>query len=72
MKTKSVFYLCLIIAIVFFALGGMSYGWLLGICLGIGLYIGKILFWTVLIGFGILIFYLLFGKHKKNDSGTTN
>ena len=68
MKTKSVFYLCLIIAIVFFALGGMSYG----IGLGIGLYIGKILFWTVLIGFGILIFYLLFGKHKKNDSGTTN
>jgi len=68
MKTKSVFYLCLIIAIVFFALGGMS----LGIGLGIGLYIGKILFWTVLIGFGILIFYLLFGKHKKNDSGTTN
>ena len=62
MKSKSVFYLCLVIAVIFFALGGMSYSWLLGIGLGIGLYIGKILFWTVLIGITVLVLWLTFRK----------
>jgi len=62
MKTKSVFYLCLVIAVIFFALGGMAYSWLLGIGLGIGLYIGKILFWTVLIGIIFLALWLTFRK----------
>ena len=64
MKTKSVFYLCLVVAIIFFALGGMAYSWLLGIGLGIGLYIGKILFYTVLVGLGVLVFWIVF--HKKD------
>lgn len=72
MKTKSVFYLCLIVAIVFFALGGFAYGWALAVGIGIGIYIGKILFWTFLILFGSLIIYLLTRKKKKDETGTTN
>ena len=45
-----------------FALGGMAYSWLLGIGLGIGLYIGKILFYTVLIGVTVLVLWLMFRK----------
>jgi flagellar basal body-associated protein FliL len=69
MKSKNVFYLCLITAIIFFALGGMAYSWLLAVGIGIGIYIGKILFWAFLIGVGILIMWLMF--HKKNHSQPT-
>lgn len=73
MKTKSVFYLCLVIAILSFALGGMAYGYVLAIGIGIGLYIGKILFWTFIFTIGVLILYLLTRKKtKKDESGTTN
>lgn len=67
MKAKSVFYLCLVVAIVSFALGGFFYSWLLAIGIGIGIYIGKILFWVTLIGIGILIFWLMFRKKEKKD-----
>lgn len=72
MKTKSVFYLCLVVAIVSFALGGFFYSWLLAIGIGIGIYIGKILFWVTLIGFGILIFWLMFRKKEKKDERVEN
>lgn len=67
MKGKSVFYLCLVVAIVSFALGGFFYSWLLAIGIGIGIYIGKILFWVTLIGIGVLIFWLMFRKKDKKD-----
>jgi hypothetical protein len=73
MKAKNVFYLCLIIAILFFALGGMAYAYVLAIGIGIGLYIGKILFWTFVIGLCALLIYLFTRKStKKDESGTTN
>lgn len=67
MKGKNVFYLCLVVAIVSFALGGFFYSWLLAIGIGIGIYIGKILFWVTLIGIGVLIFWLMFRKKDKKD-----
>lgn len=73
MKTKSVFYLCFIIAILFFALGGMAYSYVLSIGLAIGIGIGQILFWVFILAIGSLILYLLtHNKTKKDESGTTN
>ncbi len=70
MKGKSVFYLCLWVAIIFFALGNVSYlalvAFLSGIGIGIGLYLGKILFFAGLIFF---VLWLIFRKGvKKNDA----
>ena len=68
MKTKNVFYLCLIVAIFFFSLGGYAYSWAIGIGIGIGIYIGKIIFWNFLILFTILIFYLFTSKKKNLEN----
>lgn len=70
MKGKSVFYLCLWVAIIFFALGNVSYvalvAFLSGIGIGIGLYIGKILFFAGIVFF---VLWLIFHKSvKKNDN----
>jgi hypothetical protein len=65
MKGKSVFYLCLWIAIIFFALGNLSYlamfAFLSGIGIGIGLYFGKFLLFAGIVFF---VFWSLFRKRK--------
>ena len=69
MKTKTVFYLCLILSIVFFGIGFSSGYWFFVNWILLGAALMKIAFWIVGIGLAVLFIYLLTRKKSNDETG---
>lgn len=67
MKGKSVFYLCLFIAFIFFALGFSSGYWFFIHWIQLGAFLMKWIFWIIIFGIGGLTLWFMFHKKDKKD-----
>jgi len=65
MRTKTTFYLCLILSIVCFGIGFSSGYWFFLHWIELGAAIMKIAFWVIGIGLAFLFIYLLTRKKEK-------
>lgn len=62
MSNKKVFYLCLIVAFIFYAMGISTGYWFFYNWMMLGAFLLKIAFWGILIGSAVLILWLKFKK----------
>ena len=55
----------IILGIVFFALGGIFGWWAFGVGIGIGLWIGRLIFWSLI---SIALYFVLYFAFRKKNS----
>jgi hypothetical protein len=66
MKGSSVFYLCLFMAILFYALGVYSGYWFFIKWITFGFFLLKMSIWGIVLAGGALLLWWLFHKREKN------